>query len=146
MEVKVTRYKFSTKYTLGIMTIDNHFFGYSLEDAVRDDKIKDETAIPEGTYSICFREKDTRLTSVYRKKYDWFTYHLEIQGIPNFRYVYIHEGNHRDHTSGCILVGREAQRRTISKSAEAYSDVYRYISKALKQGETVTIEITNINS
>jgi len=37
-------------------------------------------------------------------------------------------------------------RRTIGKSAEAYSDVYRYISKALKQGENVTIEITNINS
>jgi len=127
------------------MTIDDHFFGYSLEDAVRDHKIKHETAIPEGTYSICFREKDTRLTGTYRKKYDWFTYHLEIQGIPNFSYVYIHEGNHRDHTSGCILVGREAMRRSIGKSAEAYSDVYKYISKALKQGENVTIEIKDIN-
>jgi hypothetical protein len=144
MKVVLNRYKRGTNYTLGIMTIDNHFFAYTLEDAVRDAKIKDETAIPEGTYSICFREKDTRLTNVYRKKYDWFTYHLEIQGIPNYKYVYIHEGNNRSHTSGCILVGREANRRSISKSAEAFEDVYKMIGRALYKGHNVTIEIKDI--
>ena len=54
---------------------------------------------------------------------------LEIVGIPNFRYVYLHVGNHHEHTAGCPLLGMSYGRDKqfhfqVTSSSLAYAKVY----------------------
>ena len=94
MKLKLQRIFKGNNYTIGNLYIDNVFFSNTLEDAVRDKKIKHETAIPAGTYEV-------KLTLSAR-----FGKILPILlNVPNFEGIRIHAGNSISDTSGCILVG-----------------------------------------
>lgn len=122
--------------TLSYMFIDNKLVCFVLEDEYREVKVKGETRIPAGKYEVKFREEPSPMTTRYRQKYDWFQWHLELQGVPNFKYVYIHVGNTDDHTDGCLLVGYIAEvingNYVIGNSRNAYRDLYSKIKLALK--------------
>lgn len=105
MKIQLLRFCPSPESTLGQVYIDNKPECFSLEDEYRKVKVKGDTRIPAGTYEIKFNESLTPLTKKYRGKYPWFTYHLEIQNVNNFKNVYIHIGNTDDHTDACVLVG-----------------------------------------
>ena len=71
---------------------------------------------------------------------------LHVVNVPNFEYILIHTGNTDEHTAGCLLVG-DAQENNkiikdgfIGKSVNAYKRIYPNISKAILNGESVTIE------
>ena len=94
MKLKLQRIFKGNNYTIGSLFIDGEFFSNTLEDAVRDRKIKHETAIPAGTYEV-------KLTLSAR-----FGKILPILlNVPNFEGIRIHAGNTISDTSGCILVG-----------------------------------------
>lgn len=94
MKLKLQRIFKGKNYTIGSLFIDGEFFSNTLEDAVRDKKIKHETAIPAGTYEV-------KLTLSAR-----FGKILPILlNVPNFEGIRIHAGNTISDTSGCILVG-----------------------------------------
>ena len=94
MKLKLQRIFKGKNYTIGSLFIDGEFFCNTLEDAVRDKKIKHETAIPAGTYEV-------KLTLSAR-----FGKILPILlNVPNFDGIRIHAGNTISDTSGCILVG-----------------------------------------
>ena len=94
MKLKLQRIFKGNNYTIGSLFIDGEFFCNTLEDAVRDKKIKHETAIPAGTYEV-------KLTLSAR-----FGKILPILlNVPNFEGIRIHAGNTISDTSGCILVG-----------------------------------------
>ena len=82
-------------------------------------------------------------TLTYRNKFDWFTKHLEIRNIDNFKSVYIHIGNTSSDTSGCVLIGEAAAKNRIKRSTRAFKPFYLAVSKALNNGEEVTITIKN---
>ena len=152
MKLDVIRTQFGKDATNGLLFIDGVFECYTLEDEVRDVKVHSETAIPLGTYEIKFRNIggfDTK----YRARYGT-TFHkgmLELQDVPNFKYILIHTGNTDEHTAGCLLLGETQQDLDKGKdgfvggSGDAYKKMYPKVRDALLNGEKVTIEYSNIN-
>ena len=95
MELLNTRIASDNESTLGLLTVNGKKLSFVIEDEQRDVKVKGETRIPAGKYQVTFRKQLTLLTNKYRAKYTWFSYHLELVGVPNFSYVYIHIGTLR---------------------------------------------------
>lgn len=152
MKLNVIRHQFGKDATNGMLFIDGVFECYTLEDEVRDVKLMSETAIPLGTYEIKFRNIggfDTK----YKARYGT-TFHkgmLELQDVPNFKYILIHTGNTDEHTAGCLLLGETQQDLDKGKdgfvggSGDAYKKMYPKVRDALLNGEKVTIEYSNTN-
>src|SRR5436305_2999778 len=95
MQLQLTRKTFSDKSTMGELLVDGKFECFTLEDMVRPEKIKHETAIPAGRYevAISFSDKFQKLLPL-------------LLNVPNFEGIRIHSGNTDKDSSGCILVGR----------------------------------------
>ncbi len=141
MKLDLYRYSAGKEDTIGLMFIDCNFECYTLEDEYRSVKVKGETRIPAGTYTVKFREVVTGKTTRYKNKFPWFTWHLELQDVPDFKYIYIHIGNDDDDTEGCILVGDGVSNRTITSSTQAFERFYKKVQKELHEGRTVTITV-----
>ena len=154
MKLDVIRLQFGSDATNGILLIDGVFECFTLEDQVRDgEKVMSETAIQLGEYEVKFRTVggyDAR----YQKKYGttWHKGMLELQDVPNFKYILIHTGNTDEHTAGCLLVGETQQDLDRGKdgfvggSGDAYKKMYPKVRDALLNGEKVTIKYSNINT
>ena len=151
MKLNVIRHQFGKDATNGMLFIDGVFECYTLEDEVRDVKVMSETAIPLGTYKIKFRNIggfDTK----YKARYGT-TFHkgmLELQDVPNFKYILIHTGNTDEHTAGCLLLGETQQDLDMNESGfighsgTAYKKMYTKVAGQLLQGKKVTINYTTI--
>lgn len=139
MILELQRLRNNGDTTIGKLT-SGIFISHTLEDEPREIKIKGETRIPAGKYEIKERKVLSPLTQKYRKNLKWFRWHLELQDVPGFQYVYIHIGNDDDDTEACILVGYQQADWRIWKSAMAFRDLYFYIVGALQNGK-VFIEI-----
>ncbi|NRA93423.1 MAG: hypothetical protein HRU26_12195 [Psychroserpens sp.] len=150
MKLELIRYNHDIESTSGILSIDGDFKSHTLEDQRQVVKVTKETRIPEGTYQVKFREVESGLTKTYREKYDFFKWHLELQDVPGFKYVYIHVGNKESHTDGCILIADQAYNdpnnyaSSIGSSATNFERVYKKVSAALKEGEPVHIQVKSI--
>jgi hypothetical protein len=94
MLIEVKRFEFKPTYTIGKLYINGKYECYTLEDAVRDKKVQDVTAIPTGTYKLI-------IDASRRFKKDM----PHILNVPNFTGVRIHSGNTSKDTEGCILLG-----------------------------------------
>lgn len=144
MKILVERFDSGTKDTLGRFYIDGKRYAFCLEDEKREVKVKGDTRIPEGEYEVKFNKAETPLTLKYRNKYDWFTFHLEVCNVPNFKCIYIHMGNTEDHTEGCLILGDKigtiGDKRAVLDSAPAFKKSYLKISEALNKGEKVFIK------
>lgn len=149
MEIKIVRYSFGEHDTLGLMFINDKFECYTLEDQVREDgeKVMHETAIPKGEYDIKFRTVGGFHNRYYtRYGADFHKGMLELQDVPNFKYILLHCGNEHRHSSGCILLGDSAKQNVsdegfIGGSRNAYTRVYPIIRDALLNGEKVKLNI-----
>jgi len=143
-EYKLERLKGTADSTIGVFT-GCGLAAFSCEDEFRSIKIKGETRIPAGRYQIKFNEATTGMTVKYRNRFSWFTFHLELQGVPGFSKIYIHIGNSDDDTDGCILVGSTADlvRQTIGGSTDAYTSVYKQISQQINEGHEVWLTVTD---
>lgn len=149
MIITVKRFKRDAKSILGLFEINGHFEAFTLEDAERCEKISGQTAIPAGTYQIKLREEDTPLTKRYRDKFpDWFKYHLQIQDVPGFEWIYIHVGNWIEDTEGCLLVGDTAVsdpsqvESYIKKSTQAFERIYKQVIDEIARKKEVWIVIS----
>ncbi|HAY88143.1 MAG TPA: hypothetical protein DCY51_01720 [Bacteroidetes bacterium] len=145
MELDVIRYSDNGDSTLGLLFINSKWESYTLEDEHRDVKVKGETRIPAGRYQIKFRT-----VGGFHGKYviqygaEWHKGMLELQNVPNFKYILIHAGNHEGHTAGCLLVGETSndnkdEKGFIGASRDAYKDIYPQVRDALIAGEEVWI-------
>ena len=136
MLLSVNRFSTSDESTLGTLAIDGAFVCYTLEDTRRMKKIEGETRIPAGRYEIKLRDEGG-LTAKYAERYG--AMHkgmLWLQDVPDFQWVYIHTGNKRGHTEGCILVGDAVSNNAVSEgvvsgSRQAYTRIYPQIAACL---------------
>lgn len=116
--------------TLGELYINNHFFCFTLEDKVRDEKIKHETAIPAGKYEVVinFSERFKVLMPL-------------LLNVPNYVGIRIHPGNSIADTSGCILVGSAIQQDKLLHSKATYQNLLIQIKTGLRKDKVfITVE------
>lgn len=105
MKAKIIRVAEGKQSTLSQLYINDIFQCYLLEDKIRAVKIQNQTAIPTGNYSLRLNTWGGK-NAEYRQKFP--KAHkgmIEINGLPNFSFVYIHIGNTYRQTAGCPLCG-----------------------------------------
>jgi hypothetical protein len=129
MLMQITRKWFTDKSTIGELAVEGEFECYTLEDVVREEKIKGETAIPAGTYEIAIT-----FSNKFKK------YLPLLMNVPNFEGVRIHPGNRPEDTEGCILVGQTKDNDFVGHSVAAFESLFPKIEAATVK-EKVFIEI-----
>lgn len=149
------KYKLPT-YTIGKLYIDGEYFCDTLEDKDRgltDDmtvseiskiKIKNETAIPTGTYSITLNIISPRfsVSSFYKQVCNGKL--PRILNVKGFDGILIHVGegiNGKDLTSGCILVGKNTIKGGLTNSKECFKELYKLLKDRYNRGEKIIIKI-----
>lgn len=144
MRLRLDRFYLAAEYTLGFLTVegDSGHACFTLEDAVRAEKIRGVTAIPAGEYPIKLRNEGG-MSPRYALRFGESFHHgmLWLQDVPNFQYVYIHPGNTDEDTEGCILVGEGATLGTLQASTAAYTKLYPAVAAAVLAGQDVRITV-----
>jgi len=102
------------------------FLCYTLEDAERPVKIKGETAIPTGTYTVI-----VTMSPRFKKELPL------ILNVPNFSGVRFHGGNTEQDTEGCPLLGMVRHMDAISNCAPAVALVTKMIKEAKEAQLTI---------
>ncbi len=138
------RYSDDGTTTIGILLVNDRFYCYTLEDAFREEKVKGETRIAAGIYPVRFRQEDTELTLKYKERYpEWFTYHLQLQNVPEFDSIYIHNGGDHTDTEGCILVSDSLsinnEKTILSNSRNTFKRLYNFLR--LKLDEDIPVRM-----
>ncbi len=130
MELVLTRDAFLPTRTLGKLYADNVFECFTCEDAVRDTKIKGETAIPKGRYRVIIT-----LSNRFKRELPI------LLNVPNYEGVRIHSGNTEADTEGCILCGSTRNDSGIFSSRIATNNLILKIRNAINSGKEVWITI-----
>ena len=148
MKLLVERIVSDSDTTIGMLWINGVFRTFTCEDEFRFEKVAGETRIPTGVYRVELRASSP-MADRYRQRFGtWHDGMIWIQDVPNFKWIYIHAGNHEGQTDGCILVGygamaaRHNDMKTI-RSRDAYESIAKDIFRVLKEGEQVDLEIVD---
>jgi hypothetical protein len=128
MENKIIRVAQGKRSTLSQLYINGIFQCYLLEDRIREVKIASQTAIPTGVFELKLNTngaKNVDYKKTFGKLHEGM---IEISGLPNFSFVYIHIGNTIKETAGCPLCGFGFQivdgDFQVSQSIAAYKMIY----------------------
>jgi hypothetical protein len=147
INLELLRYSDANECTLGLLFVNGVFFTYILEDKYREKKVRGETRIPEGTYEIGLMKELTPLTKRYRERYpSFFEWHLHVRNVPNYEGIYIHPGNNKDHTDGCLLTAGNINNNRVEpgstfNSLRDYRRLYDVLFPHLQKGGKVKIWI-----
>ena len=139
MKLQLIRIANRPTYCIGKLYIDGKYVCDVIEDVDRglDDsmsvkeilskKVKGQTAIPCGTYTIeiTYSPKYKRLMPL-------------IMNVKGYSGIRIHSGNTSKDTEGCLLVGKNTKVGMVTDSRNTYQKVYAI----LQRGKDITIEIT----
>lgn len=126
MNLVLKRTHGTKEYTHGQLFIDGVYFCDTLEDQERESKILGETAIPCGTYKTILT-----MSNRFKKLMPL------LVNVPNFAGIRIHNGNTKDHTDGCILVGKKIKDGFIGES----KITFKALMAKLYSEKNITIEI-----
>lgn len=136
MLITLNRYECGDGYTLGVMSIDGLFLGYTLEDEDRKlesggEKVYGKTAIPRGRYEVVmsFSNRFQRVMP-------------EVLGVPQFGGVRIHGGNTVEQTLGCPLLGAEVDGNAVRDCAGVNETLRRRLIQAGQRNERSWIEVS----
>lgn len=132
MDLLLQRLPSDEHRTHGDLYVDGQWLCYTLEDVVREVKIKGKTAIPAGRY---------RVTLENSPRFGPNT--LTVRDVPGFTGVRIHGGNTERDTEGCPLVGLERTDTGIRNSKPALDELKQEVAAAIQGAEQVWLEIKN---
>ena len=118
MKLKLQRIFKAETYTIGKLFIDGVYFCDTLEDKVRDVKIKGITAIPAGKYKV-----KITMSNRFKKLMPL------LIDVPNFEGVRIHSGNTSEDTEGCILVGKNSETGKVTNSRNTFEKLMLELNK-----------------
>jgi len=146
MKTKIIRIAEGKQSTLSQLYIDDMFQCYLLEDKIRAVKIPKQTAIPTGNYTLRLNTWGG-MNAEYRQKFPKLHKGMtEINGLPQFSFVYIHIGNTHTQTAGCPLCGFGFELVNgdyqVLRSKDAYQMIYPKLL-AIAQGNENGISIEN---
>lgn len=121
-------------YTIGRLFVDGKYFCDTLEDRCRDldkeEKVMNETAIPEGTYEVI-----VNVSVKFKRKLPL------LLNVPHFTGIRIHRGNTDKDTFGCILVGENRQVGRLINSTGYELRLTKLLEKAMLSGEKIIIQV-----
>lgn len=148
MEISIIRRYKKEQYTIGDLYIDNQWICNTLEDKdrgltqsmslsdIKKIKIKNETAIPSGTYTLTMNVVSPKFKNrVWAKPYNGKV--PRILNVPGFDGILLHPGSTQADTSGCVCVG---ENKVKGKLINSQSTFHKLMSK-LKDISTCTIII-----
>jgi hypothetical protein len=149
MHLEVLRLSTTRNTTIGVFYINGKFQCYTIEDTRRFKKVPGDTRIPTGVYEIKLRDEGGMHKRYWNRFPEMHRGMLWLIGVPGFKWVYIHIGNNKDDTEGCILVGDDPNNNVVedgfvSQSTAAYKRIYPGIRSAIVNGEPVTISVKDI--
>jgi len=136
---------FGPDATLGRLLIGGDDFGFCCEDedrgleqampldVIEGLKVKSETAIPVGTYTV---------SKTWSPKYKRQMY--LVHNVPGFAGIRIHSGNHEGHTAGCLLPGfhRDTAKMAVYRSRDATARLETILDNAEAAGRKILLIIT----
>lgn len=138
MELTLLRYNHEAGCG-GILLIDGQFFCHTLEP---------DNHIQTGRFEIKLRTENSPMNTQYATKFSDHQGMLWLQNVFGRTYIYIHIGNRKKHSDGCILVGASAMKKGgeqfIGNSTDTYKRLYDQIIEAIDDGDDVFITVTNI--
>lgn len=102
------------------------FICYTLEDKERLVKVKGQTAIPTGKYTVI-----VTMSPRFKKELPL------ILNVPNFSGVRFHGGNDENDSEGCPLLGMVRHSNAISNCAPAVALVTKMIKEAKEAQLTI---------
>lgn len=128
-------------YCIGKLYINGKYFCDTLEDVDRglDDsmsedeikqlKVKTQTAIPTGIYTVLM---------TYSPKYQKIM--PLIHNVKGYSGIRIHSGNSSKDTDGCLLVGKNTVVGRLTDSRNTFNALFKRLQQ--KGSNKITIEIT----
>lgn len=142
----ITIYRFfsNNEYQYGVLKWDS-ITKFTLENGFGQKFVK------EGVYEIKQRKVLSNLTQYYQSHYKWFDWHLELQDVPDAKYVYMHVGNTEEDTDACILIANtcdltpHTDRGFIGESVDGFKEFYKVAIKHLNDGNHLFVKIKDIN-
>lgn len=145
MEAKIIRVAQGKNSTLSHLYLNDIFQCYLLEDRIREVKIPKQTAIPTGVYTLNINTwggMNVKYQNLFETQHKGM---IEIVGLPQFDYVYIHVGNTINQTAGCPLCGFGFDfinnDYLVTQSRAAYQIVYpKLFCVASKPNNSIGIE------
>lgn len=153
MEVKIKRIAKRPLYTIGRVYIDGQYICDSIEDKdrgltdsmtttqINKIKVKDQTAIPTGKYTLTMKVRSPRFSQkTYYKKY-CNGYLPRIENVKGFSGILLHIGTDQNSSSGCIILGYNTIVGKVTNSQKAFETVYQILKSASDKGENITITI-----
>lgn len=134
MKLKLLRTRFFEDHMIGQLYVDDEFFCFTLEDAIRETKIKGQTAIPEGRYLVSL-ETSPRFGENT----------ITIHNVPGFVGIRIHGGNTHMDTEGCPLLGYKLTKDFSGIVGGTSKPAVRDLKEKLKKADgEVYIDIVRI--
>lgn len=144
MKLKLHRTFKGDSYTIGKLYIDGEYFCDSLEDkdrglddkmslwSIKQIKVKDQTAIPTGTYTVTLAVQSSKYS--HKKQYDFCKGYLpRLIDVPCFEGILIHIGNKAGDSSGCILVGENKVKGQVINSTATFKKLYERLKSATEE-------------
>lgn len=135
----VNRFASDDDSTISLISVDDVFECFGLEDEYRAYKKIGETRIPAGRYKV-----GVRIIGGFHGKYggkfpDFHKGMLQVMNVPGFDYILIHIGNTDDDTAGCLLTGTgcysQKGNMSVQASTVAYKKLYKKIIAAALHDE-----------
>ncbi len=144
MELRLERIAKNENYTIGRLYVNGIYECDTLEDTVREIKIKHKTAIPAGRYKVAMTIKSPKYS---QNKYKWAVRYNgmlpRLLDVPNYEGILIHVGNTSSDTSGCILVGLNKTVGRVERSTNTFyklMDTHLIPARDRKEDIWITIE------
>ena len=128
-------------YCIGKLYINGKYFCDTLEDVdrglddsmteeeIRSIKVKTQTAIPTGIYTVLM---------TYSPKYQKIM--PLINNVKGYSGIRIHSGNSSKDTDGCLLVGKNTVVGRLTDSRNTFNALFKRLQQ--KGSNKITIEIT----
>jgi len=152
MKLLLKRIARKSTYTIGKLYINDEYFCDTIEDKdrgldqemslieIKRLKIKNETAIPTGTYEITLDVVSPKFSK--KDVYKYINGKLpRLLNVKGYGGVLIHIGNTAKDSAGCILVGRNTQVGKVLQSTSTFKLLYSKLLEAKKRNEKITITV-----
>lgn len=133
MKIDVVRTYFTREFTKGIIFVDDVFIGYSLEPEMKmpNEQNHVNRCISTGSYQARYEYSNRFKRNL-----------ISLKRVPNHSEIKIHNGNYREHTRGCILIGKRSEKGCVLDSVPALNKLNNMAYWAAKKYEEIDVNIS----